>query len=250
MKAIIISAGKGTRLYPLTKNTPKSLLEIGDGVTLLETQLHALGDAGITDVAIIVGYKAGQIETKIMDYDKFNITTIYNPFYDVSNNLVSVWMARHLMQDEDFITINGDDIFKASVISNLLKSEEDITMVIDEKAEYDDDDMKVVHSNGRVHEVSKVVDISRTNGESVGIIKFTGKGRKIYVDTLEEMVRKPVNLDVFYLKAIQAIIDKGYPVHYSLCQETDWGEIDFHPDLMMIRKFIKRNNMLDEIIKR
>jgi L-glutamine-phosphate cytidylyltransferase len=250
MKAIIISAGKGTRLYPLTKNTPKSLLEIGDGVTLLETQLHALEESGITDVAIIVGYKAEQIEMKIKDYNKFNITTIYNPFFETSNNLVSVWMAKHIMPDEDFITINGDDVFKSCLITNLLKSTEDITMVIDEKETYDDDDMKVIHENGKIQQVSKKIALTQANGESVGIIKFSGKGRKIYIDTLEEMVRNRDNMDVFYLKALQNIIDKGYPVHYSMCKETDWGEIDFHPDLMMIRKFIKKNNMLDEIIKR
>jgi L-glutamine-phosphate cytidylyltransferase len=250
MKAIIISAGKGTRLYPLTKNTPKSLLEIGDGVTLLESQLYALEDAGITDVAIIVGYKAEQIEMKVKDYDHFNITTVYNPFFETSNNLISVWMAKHLMHDEDFITINGDDVFKASLITNLLKSKEDITMVIDEKETYDDDDMKVIHGDGKILEVSKKVAIAQTNAESVGIIKFSGRGRKIYTDMLEEMVREPENMNVFYLKALQRIIDKGYPVHYSMCQESDWGEIDFHPDLMQIRRFIKHNNMLEDIIKR
>ena len=70
MKAIIIAAGKGTRLYPFTKNTPKSLLDIGQGLTLLETQLHALQDAGVTDVVIIVGYRAEQIEAKVKEYEK------------------------------------------------------------------------------------------------------------------------------------------------------------------------------------
>jgi choline kinase len=137
MRAFLISAGKGTRLYPLTKNTPKSLLEVGEGLTLLEAQLHSLQEAGIVDITIIVGYRAEQIEAKLQKYNKdFNINTVYNPFYDVSNNLISIWMARHLMQDE-FITINGDDMFTSSVIKNLMKSKNNITMVMDEKDDYD-----------------------------------------------------------------------------------------------------------------
>ncbi len=248
MRAIIIAAGKGTRLYPLTKNTPKSLLEIGDGITLLESQLHSLRENNIKDVTIIVGYLAMQIEAKIEKYRAdFNIDIVYNPFYDVSNNLVSVWMARYYM-NEDFITINGDDIFNPVIIENLLKSPEQITMVMDVKETYDDDDMKIVHERGLVKKVSKQVPLEQANGESVGIIKFSGRGRKIYVDTLESMVRCPEHMNDFYLKAIQRIIDKGYPVHMSECSPDHWGELDFHPDLLFIREYVKQGNLAKIIL--
>ena len=247
MRAIIIAAGKGTRLFPLTKITPKSLIEVGNGITMLESQLHSLKENGIKDITIIVGYRAEQIEAKIKKYaSDLNINTVYNPFYDTSNNLISVWMAKHFMQ-EDFITINGDDIFKPVGIENLLKSDSNITMVIDEKPEYDEDDMKVVHNNGLVQQVSKKIPSSEANGESVGIIKFTGKGRQIYIDTLEEMVRDEDNMNAFYLKAIQQIINKGYPVNFSMCKPDDWGELDFHPDLVLIKQYLRRSKLIDTI---
>ncbi len=247
MRAIIIAAGKGTRLYPLTKNTPKSLLEIGNGLTLLESQLESLKENKIKDVTIIVGYRAEQIEAKIKKYEEdFNISTVFNPFYDVSNNLISVWMTRHFM-NEDFITINGDDIFNASIIKNLLESKENITMVMDQKENYDEDDMKIVHANGLVKKVGKDVPMQEANGESVGIIKFSGMGTKIYIDILEEMVRIEENKNVFYLKAIQQIINKGYPVHFSECKENEWGELDFHPDLLFIREYVNKSNLVDKI---
>lgn len=247
MRAIIIAAGKGTRLYPLTKNTPKSLLEIGNGMTLLESQLHSLKENNIKDICIIVGYRAEQIEAKIHNYkDDFNITTVYNPFYDCSNNLISVWMARQFM-DQDFISINGDDIFKPIVIENLLKSKSNITMVINEKPEYDEDDMKVIKQDNHVLEVSKTIPSDQANAESVGIIKFSGMGPTIYKNILEEMVRKEENKNAFYLRAIQEIINKGYPVNYSLCDKDDWGELDFHPDLIMIKEYLKKSKFIEEI---
>lgn len=247
MRAIIIAAGRGSRLYPLTKNTPKSLLEVGEGLTLLEVQLHSLAENGIKDIVIIVGYRASQIEAKIQEYtNRFQLTTVYNPFYDISNNLISVWMARFFM-DQDFITINGDDMFTPSVIEKLLTSKNNITMVIDEKEEYDEDDMKVIHSEELVHQVSKKIDPGKANGESVGIIKFSGYGPKIYRSVLEEMVRIPENKDVFYLSAIEEMIHKGYPVHFIVCSENDWGELDFHPDLMLIRQYVSKTNLVDKI---
>ena len=250
MKAIILAAGMGTRMFPLTKNTPKSLLDIGQGLTLLETQLHSLQEAGITNIVLVIGYRAEQIEAKIKEYEKdFKISIVFNPFFDTSNNLISAWMARHHMTDE-FITINGDDIFDSIVIKDLLKSNENITMITDVKDEYDSDDMKIVSNNGLVEKVSKKVPIEEANGESVGIIKFSGHGPKIYTDTLEEMVRDPENLQVFYLKAIQQIIDKGFSVHHSVCNEHDWGEIDFHPDLKLIRQYVSKTNLVERIFNK
>ena len=106
---------------------------------------------------------------------------------------------------------------------------------------------KSTFPNRRKDRHRKTVDLEKANGESVGIIKFSGHGPKIYKSVLNEMVRDPENMKVFYLKAIHEIIHKGYPVHYSLCQESDWGEIDFHPDLMLIRKYVSRNNLVDKI---
>lgn len=247
MKAIIISAGKGERLYPLTKNTPKSLLEVGDGLTMLETQLHSLSANNIKDIVIVTGFKSEQIEAKIKEYQQsLNITTVFNPFFDISNNLISVWMARHHMTS-DFITINGDDIFSETVIENLLKSPHDITLVIDEKKSYDDDDMKVIHRNGEILEVSKKIDPLKANGESIGIIKYSNKGPRIFVEMLDSMVRDLQNRNLFYLQAIQNIIDKGFKVHYSLCQESDWAELDFHPDLRLIRTYLSRYKLLDNL---
>lgn len=248
MKAIIIAAGTGTRLYPITKDIPKSLVDVGKGLTLLETQLHSLRECGILDVTLIIGYRASQIEAKLENYrSDFNFEIVYNPFYDTSNNLVSVWMARHSFTD-DFITINGDDMFDAKVISELMKSPHPITMVTDVKANYDEDDMKIISHHGVVKRVSKKIPLEDANGESVGIIKFSGSGPRLYAKTLESMVRDPENLNVFYLKAIQSIIDEGHEVHLSECDPEDWGEIDFHPDLEMIRQYVSQTNLVERIL--
>ena len=246
MKAIILAAGKGERLMPLTSDTPKSLLELENGTTLLESQLITINKTVIDKVVIVTGYLTEKIESKVQRYSKeynIDIQIIYNPFFDISNNLLSLWQARHEMES-DFIIINGDDIFNDSVLLGLLEHDKNelITMVIDRKETYDEDDMKLIVENGRILEVSKKIPLKEANGESIGMIRVTGEAKGIMVDTMERMVRNKKNMQVFYLAMIQELINQGIVVGYHEISSKDWAEIDFHPDLEDIRKKISTFN--------
>ena len=246
MKAIILAAGKGERLMPLTSDTPKSLLELENETTLLESQLITINKTAIDKVVIVTGYLTEKIESKVQRYSKkynIDIQIIYNPFFDISNNLLSLWQARHEMES-DFIIINGDDIFNDSVLLGLLEHDKNelITMVIDRKETYDEDDMKLIVKNGRILEVSKKIPLNEANGESIGMIRVTGEAKGIMVDTMERMVRNKKNMQVFYLEMIQELINRGIVVGYHEISSKDWAEIDFHPDLEDIRKKISTFN--------
>ncbi len=242
MRVIILAAGKGERLMPLTNNTPKSLLELANGTSVLESQLLSIHAAGIRDVAIVTGYLTEQIEAKINKYSQeYNIEfqIVYNPFYDVSNNLISLWQAKHYM-NEDLIIINGDDIFKDSVIKGLINHDksQQLCMVIDRKETYDPDDMKLIIEKDRVLRIGKQIPENKANGESIGMIRLIGDGKEWVVKTMEKMVRKKENLNVFYLEIFQELINQGTMMEYYEVDADDWAEIDFHPDLEDIRKEI------------
>ena len=242
MRVIILAAGKGERLMPLTNNTPKSLLELANGTSVLESQLLSIHEAGIREVAIVTGYLTEQIEAKINKYSgeygiEFQI--IFNPFYDVSNNLISLWQAKHYM-NEDFIIINGDDIFKDSVIKGLVNQDtsQQLCMVIDRKNSYDQDDMKLIIEKDNILKIGKELPEKEVNGESIGMIRVLGDGKRWVVNTMEKMVREKENLHVFYLKMFQELINQGTSIGYYEVEAEAWAEIDFHPDLEDIRKKI------------
>jgi choline kinase len=134
------------------------------------------------------------------------------------------------------VLLNGDDVFDPAVLKNLIESRHFITMVIDKKAKYDEDDMKVTIEGYRITCVGKTIPVAEADGESIGMILFKGKGREIMRRTLDRMVRFTHYRNAFYLAAIQKIIDDGIPVNYVECGEDQWAEIDFHPDLSFIRQ--------------
>ena len=245
MRAIILSAGRGTRMWPLTRNTPKALLDLGHGITVIESQLASIRDAGIQQVTLVLGYLAEQVEAKVRGFAGLEIDIVFNPFYESSNNLISLWMARHLMA-APFISINGDDVFHASVLRALLEAPAtpEITMVIDRKPRYEAEDMKVLLKSDRVTAVSKQIPVDQAAGESIGIIRYVGQGSRAMRAMLDEIVRTPEGKQIFYLEAIQRLAGQGTAIGYVEVDASLWAEIDFHPDLELIRENMVRMETL------
>ena len=212
-------------------------MQLGNGMTVLESQIENLIKAGIDQISIITGYLSEQIEAKIKSLKNVKIDIIFNPYYENYNNLHSLWMAKWKM-DQSFIAINGDDIFHNEVIEQLIKQKEKIVMLISRKDHYDEDDMKVVLNNDSVIKVSKKINSDNADGESVGIIKYNEEGAKIIKNKLEQMVRDPENNDKFYLQALQDLMDEGVNVNYLEIENEKWAEIDFHPDLELVKNSI------------
>jgi choline kinase len=168
------------------------------------------------------------------------IRVVFNPFFDVSNNLVSLWFAREEM-GEDFIIVNGDDVFDDKVVPGLLAVDpsKEICMVIDRKPSYDEDDMKVVLRGDLVVRVGKDIRPAEASAESIGMIRVVGRGRMVLRDKLDALVRTPEGKQVFYLHAFNLLMQSGWPVHFHEILPEQWSEIDFHPDLDVMRSKIK-----------
>ena len=242
MRLFVLCAGKGTRLWPLTKNTPKSLIDLGDGSTLLERQImNAAATDYIDEICLITGYLADQIDAKIKFYQsQIPVTTVYNPFYDVSNNLLSLWTVSHLMFQKDFLITNGDNIYEDVVFDKIQNDAKGIHVTIDYKAEYDDDDMKVsFDENGRISRIHKEIDLAETKAESVGLAMIRGtKSRQLFADKVLELARDKDYRNRYWLEIFNSLINDGVHINFKEIDVDDWREMDFHPDLNTIRNLI------------
>jgi len=243
MKIIVLAAGMGERLMPLTKATPKSLLDMGTGRTLLEEQLTRMETSGVIDECIlVVGYLAEQIENVLSTSSQsaINVRTIFNPFFSVSNNLASLWLAKNEMSD-DFLITNGDCIFPAEIYRDFVdQSGSGITLCVNKKKSYDDDDMKVTLGDDLIQKVSKQIGLANTNAESPGLSLVRGQtARDHFVGHLESLLRQPEMLNRFWLEVFNSLIDEGQSVQpWVFPPGTKWQEVDFHLDLATIRSVL------------
>jgi choline kinase len=245
MNLIILAAGVGSRLFPLTKDKPKSLIDLGDGTTLLDRQIQNAINCDIIDtIYIVTGYRASQIEEKIEQYkSEINIVSLYNPFYETSNNLFSLWFAQFVMDGKDFLISNGDNIYKDNVYNNIHEiSSNTISITIDYKTEYDEDDMKVtMDEKGNVKHVSKLIHKEKISAESVGLAIVKGsKNRKIFKEKLASLVKDITNKDKFWLEIFNALATDGQKIGTYVIEKRDWGEIDFHPDIQSVKAAISK----------
>ncbi|HLD69883.1 MAG TPA: sugar phosphate nucleotidyltransferase [Candidatus Omnitrophota bacterium] len=244
MKIIILAAGKGERLMPLTMNTPKSLLYMANGKTLLEEQIERIaGSKAIDEIVLVVGYLADQIEAKIqMHIGKgMKIKTVFNPFYDKANNLVSLWAARGEMNN-DFLIANGDCIFPAKVFSGLVKNcAKGIFLSTNRKKKYDAEDMKVRLEARHVLEVSKGIDPLKCDAESPGLALVRGdKYRKIFIENMESLLRDRSYLNRFWLEVFNHLTSKAIPVSaWPFYPNARWQEIDFHMDVKSAKDLLR-----------
>jgi len=243
-KIIILAAGKGERLMPLTRNTPKPLLDLGNGKTLFEEQLEQMQKSkAIGEVVLVTGYLAEQIEAKMKFWQESGakITTVYNPFYEVSNNLISLWLVKHQM-DEDFIITNGDNLFDYEVFQNLVQNHQNgIFLTICKREKYGGDDMKVILDNEKVVQVSKLIDNEKADAESVGLVLVSGeKHKELFKDSLEELARNKEYLNKYWLEVFNLMSKRGIMVNTFEIDKNKWQEIDFHPNLESLRLKFKK----------
>lgn len=230
MKAIILSAGQGRRLLPLTAEQPKAALLAG-GRAVLEWQLQEISQCQVDEVVIVTGFGADHIDRIVAHQSYVETRTLYNPFYAQCDNLGTCWIARHEMR-ERFLIINGDTLFEAAALQRLLDNcaRYPITLATDSKTTYDDDDMKVSVENGRLIHVSKQLDLTTVDAESIGMMHFDENGGARFRAHIEHMMRYGTGLKQWYLSAIDGLADDGL---VSTCpiDGLAWCEIDDHADL-------------------
>lgn len=204
---------------------------------MLEYQLRTLAAAGVEEALVIVGFGAEQVEEQlaVRPAPGIRVRTLYNPFFSFSDNLVSCWLARSWMSG-DFLLLNGDTLFEQRVVERLLEAPEaPLTLVVNEKSQYDADDMKVSVSAGRLLAVGKTLDLDTVTGESIGFMRFAASGAKIFSEALNKAIRDPASLRSWYLSIIDELTEY---VNIETLSVTGlwWAEADSPEDLQEIRE--------------
>lgn len=227
--AVILSAGQGKRLAPLTDMRPKCLVKVG-GQPVLYWQLRALAAAGIEDVTIVTGFGAEMVETAVRTMDLPRLPEcLYNPFYAVADNIGSCWMARERF-GSDTVLLNGDTVIDPRILRRVLAdAEAPITVTIDQKPGYDDDDMKIRRDGRRLTAIGKTLS-APVDGESIGLLRFLGDGGERFVAAMRAVLGDQAALKRWYLSIIDQIAQTG-AVGVVEIAGLPWTEIDFPRDL-------------------
>ena len=229
-KAIILSAGQGSRLGHLVDDRPKCLIDFG-GRTLLDRQLDALEATGVGEAVVVTGFHDELVNQAIARRSGGpTVRTVYNPFYKVADNLGSLFMAREELAG-DCLVWNGDTLVSDSLMARVVGNDcPGICVTIDRKDGYDEDDMKViVAEDGRLQAIGKRIS-KGVNGESIGLLTFRSGGAERFREAIERDMRTPEGTTIWYLRVIHHLAEQSEVWTFDINGE-EWGEVDFPEDV-------------------
>jgi len=240
MKAVILAAGKGGRLEPFTKNTPKCLVKVR-GRPIIDYLLEGLAEAGIDDIAIVVGYLADKIKNHFRG--KYRI--FLNKDYATTNSMYSLWLMKDELIDRNFILFNSDLIFSKRLLKRVVDFDKKTASLVDNTKELKDGEMNVTIKEGAISEISKEIKAKDASAESAQITKFSARDSAILFRRIEQIISSG-DRGRFPADAYEAIIEESnlYPV---FTQGLDWIEIDSISD--MDHALDNVHNAFDEYFK-
>jgi len=223
MYAIILAAGIGKRLHPLTKDIPKVLLPLGD-TTILQFQVDLLQMANVTEIVIVTGYMAHKINALFGDTVKY----VKNDDYLFTNNIYSLMLAEDYISD-GFLLINGDVLFSPNLLNYILDPKYESALLVDDYNKVDDESMKVkVDNNGTVTSISKTIPVAKAYGEYIGLAKFSKEDSALLFSKIYEFIDAG-KTQYWYEHAMNEILDKIRLSSVST-DKMEWVEIDTHED--------------------
>jgi choline kinase len=232
MKALILAAGRGTRIHSVHGDHPKCLIQFdGSKSTILDHQIKSLFSVGVADIGIVVGYEKDQIIQHVLkNYrdHRSRFHFIESTAFAKTNNIFSFWLAQTWLNGESFVCLNGDVVFDPRILVPAVESVAPITMVVDPK--WRDETMKVIISGNRVIRMSKRILQSEFSGTYIGITSFAADVQAALFASVNNLIRAG-NDNEFFNVAVQQLADKGVEVGSTSTGDLPWAEIDDPGDL-------------------
>ena len=251
-KALILAAGQGTRLRPMTNDRPKCLVPLF-GKPLLLRQMDTLKTQGIDTIHVATGYRADQIKA-------LGLSTSYNKDFDTTNMVESLFAAMDFIQSckEDLIIAYGDIVYDENNLKVLLMSEAEINLMIDKDWKnlwslrldnpLDDAETLMLDEEGFVTELGKKPKgYDKIQGQYTGLIKVRKDKLQDLISFYESLDREALydgqNFKNMYMTSfIQMMIDSGWKVKSAIV-ENGWLEIDSVEDLEVYEKLASKGEL-------
>jgi len=243
MKTVILAAGAGSRLKPLTDHMPKCLLKVGVK-SILEMTIENLLATNNSEIIIVTGYLENKIREFIRErFPHLQITYIYNELYASTNNIYSLWLAKDEVLGHDMMMLDSDIVFDERIISKLQNSGYKNCLAL-KRHEVHDEEIKVkTDAHGCVIEIGKEVNVSQAEGESIGIEIFGIEALTELYFILDRKVVTEKEVNQFYEAAFQELSDNNLfivDITEYFCMEIDTEEDLKIAEGLSLNQFIQR----------
>ena len=234
MRALLLAAGKGTRISRYLSGNPKCTVDIG-GEPLICYTLNLLKKKGITEVAMVLGYKAEVIRETVKD---FEVSFYYNPFYDVTNSIASAWFAKEFLKEtDDLLIMNADVFLEEGILDEIMASSLSPVLFSDETRK-EEADYKFYYENNILMKYGKELTGADITGEYIGAAKLSSSFIPEFVEQLEGMITTQQH-SVWWENVLYAMTDRR-DIYVQNIENKFWAEVDYIEDYERILAYRKK----------
>jgi choline kinase len=234
--AVLLCAGTGTRLRPLTDDRPKTLVDVG-GETILARAVRLLASRGVTDFVVATGYRAESVERSLSTFSG-RVTFCHNPAFDRTQNSVSLHLCEEAVGGRPFFKLDGDLLFHASVIDRLREAQGSLVAAVDRKADLGAEEMKVRVDRGRIVAFGKELDPLLCYGESIGI-ELVAQGAVGALFAGLGQASQGGEAGLYYEDVYGRLVDSGLDATAADVTDLPWIEVDTPADLERARALVQ-----------
>lgn len=235
MKAVILAAGLGSRLRPITDEVPKCMVPV-NGIRIIDKQIDNLVKNGVRDICVVSGYKSEILDRHLQEHYPF-VTIVPNVRYSETNNMYSLYLTRDFVGKNEFLLMNADVYFDSNIISGMLEGG-NCSKIACDRSQYLDESMKVVtDENEKIIHISKKVPEGEHYAVSIDVYRISVEdSRTLFAEVFDTIeVRKDENS--WTEVALDRIFDRSNFRPYVIAGR--WFEIDNHDDLGTAERIFK-----------
>lgn len=235
MTYIILAAGKGENLQPLTLKYAKTSFKLDGDTTILQRMVRGIRKYDKTaEIVVVIGYKAEEVRKELsMDNVKF----VFNPFYEVTNSISSLWFARDYLERENVAVVHGDVVYSDDLISSYLTKTTDFPYVLIDSSKMNPGSYNVVIRDEQVLVMSKKLE--NFSAKYACMTKLDPVSSRLLKEEIDEMIGKNMYDQFFEDSLVQMILFKDFQLFCKDISGKSWTEVDTVDDLLSAQ-FIHR----------
>lgn len=231
MKAVILAAGVGSRLRPITNDIPKCMVSV-NGIRIIDKQIDNLLKVGINEIYVVSGYKHDILIDHLIKSYPF-VTIVENPYFDKTNNMYSLFLTLKFVKNQEFLLMNSDVYYDEDILKGML-NDKNCSKIACDRSQYLEESMKVTVKNGIINHISKKIKESEYFAVSIDVYRISSTDSNILFEEIENTIVRQKDKNSWTEVALDRIFDRSNFYPYVI--NGRWYEIDNYDDLALAEK--------------
>lgn len=228
-----MAAGRGTRISRHIHGKPKCCVEFG-GEPIIHRTVRVLNEMKINEIGIVTGYKSGEVLKRL---EEFQVVKFYNPFFDITNSIVSLWFARDFFSTSNDVMIMNADLFIEEALINAILHEAKLPLFLADSSRKDEADYRFTWQSDVLNRFGKGIPDDEASGEYVGIGKISSNFIPQFIRRMDEMISSQQSGE-WWEDVLYSFIGSGTDIYVKDIAGTFWAEIDYIEDFRRVENYL------------